>query len=38
MTLSAVRRKTVSLPLDPLEYDELWDELAEKRVAIQRLR
>jgi predicted dehydrogenase len=34
--LSAVRKKTVDLPLDPEEYDQVFGELCEQRVTIPR--
>lgn len=37
MYLSALRKKTVDLPLDPYEYDELFDELVKGKVSIPRL-
>ena len=38
MYLSALRKKTVELPLDPHEYDEVLDDLVKGKLAIPRLR
>lgn len=38
MYLSAIRKKTVELPLDPHEYDKLFEELVKGEVSIPRWR
>src|SRR5262249_50657527 len=36
ITLSAIKRKTVDLPLDPNEYDQAFDELVQGAIKIPR--
>jgi len=38
MYLSALRKKTVELPMDPLEYDELFEELVKGKAKVPRFR
>jgi len=38
MYLSALRKKTVDLPIDPLEYDELFEELVKGKAKVPRFR
>ena len=38
ITLAALRKKTVSFPLDAAEYDALFDELCEGRAGVLQTR